>query len=412
MGNMNFRQFVETSRDEYEKIRQQIGHKREGDKEKIDKKQSAAAEIAGQEKETLYKHENRLPEPISLLQWVRLDNPEIIRDKTFRDLWNELAFKIKNANKSQGPKSIWNKDINKIGHMEPYQKKYDPEAAEFVKSKDDLTERIMEYFRTYITPLIEQIGYNKVILEKANLFRQLLIQMKGVEGFDLVGKLQRAMMDWGNHDNRVALMKTNAAGKDFVKGYNKPDKKHNKAGQIEKLIRSGWTDIAIEKELAVSKRMVAAARKTLGIPQPKGEKIQPDAQEPQFKNIADWEKSREEKGPKTYSSGWGKRSGNEIDYSMPKEVQPWKGQGFTDNRNDDAKYKEFITYLRQETANGTKPLNMARTSAAFAIATEIGITQAQAKRFIDRAEQDGWRIRTLPRNEKSVSPNINQNNVS
>lgn len=400
MENMNFKQFVEAERDEYEKIRQQINNKREGDKEKIDKKQSAAAEIADKEKDILYKHENRLPDPISLLQWVRLDNPEIIQNKAFRALWNELAFKIKNANKPKEPTSIWKKDINKIGHMEPYQKKYDPEAEEFVKSKDDLTERIMEYFRTYITPLIEQIGYNKVILEKANLFRQLLIQMKAVEGYDLKGKLQKAMMDWGNHDNRVALMKTNAAGKDFVKNYNKPDRKHNKASEIERLIKSGWTDLAIEKELAVSKRMVAAARKTLGVPQPKGEKIQPDAQEPPFKNISDWEKSREDKGPKTYSPDWGKRTGPEITYPVPNEVEPWKGKGVA-NRDDDAKYKEFISYLKQETANGTKPLNMARTSAAFAIATELGITQAQAKRFIDRAESEGWKVRVPSRNSAS-----------
>jgi hypothetical protein len=401
MNNMNFRQFFEAGRDEYEKIRKEISNKREDDKEKIDKKQAAAADVAGKEKETLYKHENRLPDSISLLQWVRLDNPEIIRDKTFRDLWNELAFKTKNANKP-APKSFWNKDINKIGHMEPYQKKYDPEAVEFVKSKDDLTERIMEYFRTYITPLIEQIGYNKVILEKANLFRQLLIYMKAVEGYDLTGKLQKAMMNWSKNDNRVDSMRTNAVGKDFVKNYNKPDRKHNKASQIEQLIKSGWTDLAIEKELAVSKRMVAAARKNLGIPQPKGEKIQPDAQEPKFKNIADWEKSREDQGPKTYSRGWGKRVGHDIEYPVPNEVEPWKGPGFTDNRNDDAKWKEFLAYLKQETANGTKPLNMARTTAALAIATEIGITQAQAKKFINRAETEGWKIRVPSRNSNSI----------
>jgi hypothetical protein len=151
--------------------------------------------------------------------------------------------------------------------------------------------------------------------------------------------------------------------------------------------------------------MVAAARKTLGISQPKGEKVQPDAQEPMFKNIADWEKSRQEKGPKTYSSGWGKRSGHEIEYPVPKEVEPWKGPGFTDTRNDDAKWKEFLVYLKQETANGTKPLNMARTTAALAIATEIGITQSQAKRFINRAETEGWKIRVPLRNSASQQPN-------
>lgn len=410
MENMNFKQFVEASRDDFDKTRQQIDKKREGDKEKINQKQSAAADSAAQEKETLYKYENRLPDSISLLQWVRLDNPEIIQNKAFRDLWNELTYKTKNANKpqrQQGPQSIWTKDINKIGHMEPYQKQYDPEAADFVKSKDDLTERIMEYFKTYITPMIEQIGYSKTIVEKANLFRQLLIHMKNVEGYDLNGKLQKAMMDWSNHDDRVALMRTNPADKNFVKNYNKPDRKHNKASQIEVLIKSGWTDLAIEKDLAVSKRMVAAIRKTLGIPQPTGEKVQPDAEEPKFKNLAAWEKSREDKGPKTYSRGWGKKVGHDIENPVPNEVGPWKGPGFTQN-ND--KWAEFLAYLKQETANGTKPLNMARTTAALAIATKLGITQAEAKRFINRAETEGWKIRVPARNSDQPSTQVRQTN--